>query len=366
MKKFKKILSLTLALALCLSVAVPAIAIDNEKDMQLYVYSKDCPAEFISFAKDHVGDFLLTSGYPDSGQIYLGVPFSFANAASNIFYFPIFDQNQIISLLRVFDSDNGDISGVLSPFLVEQLNSYAGLTTRTNPLRIVSSDKDIIFELDGQQEIVFSYPESFDEDEATPMSISDDLFSVVRCEPKSEVIIPDDISPYATVPNSKYLNLFPNVSNASTQSGNNWCTAYVAAAIMTYKGVSLSAYDVMRGIYGNPKPENSLSDAQVVLVANSYGFTPIEYGYTLSAQKLYEQIAADMPVYIGMYRTTSDGKVVGHAVALCGYNQTTAMYRIWNPWYNYYETIYSLFNYTPSEDSSKTYDYRDTIYNWQS
>ena len=53
-----------------------------------------------------------------------------------------------------------------------------------------------------------------------------------------------------------------------------------------------------------------------------------------------------------------------HAVVLCGYDDTSGMLRIWNPWYQYYETIYSLSNYVPAENRNRTYTYTKTIYNW--
>ena len=40
------------------------------------------------------------------------------------------------------------------------------------------------------------------------------------------------------------------------------------------------------------------------------------------------------------------------------------MMRIWNPWYECYETIYSLYNYVPYDHQSRTYEYVRTIYNW--
>ena len=54
-----------------------------------------------------------------------------------------------------------------------------------------------------------------------------------------------------------------------------------------------------------------------------------------------------------------------HAIVLCGYDNVSAMLRIWNPWYNYYETIYSLNNYVPFEHQAYTFAYYATIYNWK-
>lgn len=71
----------------------------------------------------------------------------------------------------------------------------------------------------------------------------------------------------------------------------------------------------------------------------------------------------DRPVYIVMHRQVGTEHAY-HAVVLCGYDDTSGMLRIWNPWYQYYETIYSLSNYVPAENRNRTYTYTKTIYNW--
>lgn len=369
----KRILSLILSVVMLVSLSSPAFAADNSGNFsaesghtKIYISSYDCPSQYIDFARNKIGEFLEASEFFGFSPCYLGNPFTFANDDSNVYYFPIFYSERIICVLRVYSNDKGNISGVLSKGFADELNAIAASTSATDPLHIYLSGSDVIFKTDSGEKTVFSYPE--DQMSSVKLSSKNDVLrtSVECSSEKSTQILPASEMQRGARGTSRYLNIFAsNGKPHETQGSENWCAAYVAAAILRYRGMNgLLAVDIMEYFYGNnPSTGSGLSIDQVYTYATVQGHYVSKTYSTLSYVRLCNEINYDRPVYISLRRTTSSGYAY-HAVALCGYNDTSAMMRIWNPWYDYYETVSSLYNYVPSEHRNYTYEYARTIYNW--
>lgn len=335
----------------------------------MFIYSHSCPTQYSVFAEETVGQFLNASEFAGLSPCYLGTPFTFANAGSDIYYFPIYYTGEIICILRVYSDANGNIAGVLSKGFAEELNAVAESTSATDPLKIFFDGKNVVFETQENKHTVLSYPTAAENRSVTStIEMGSDGFGAIECSPENSLAIaPPQISVFSTT-SSTYLDLFlGNDEPKETQpEGYSWCAAYAASAIMRYKGRSnIYAKTIMTYWYGDdPEPTDSISDEDVCSYVNLYGFVATLTNSTLSYTRLCNEIDNDRPVYLVMERT-QNGNHFYHAVVLCGYNNTNAMVRIWNPWYKYYETIYSLSNYVPFEDQSRTYVYAETIYNWK-
>ena len=135
-----RIVSILMVFALCLPYA-NAITIESGQlfDDALYVQSASCPSGYIEFANNNIGRFLAGTDpneLPQNGIITVGQPFCFMNVDSDIFYFPILCNNEIIFLLRVYPGSDAEYHGVLSKHLVNELNTIMPLTSYSSPLKL--------------------------------------------------------------------------------------------------------------------------------------------------------------------------------------------------------------------------------------
>ena len=374
----KRIISCLVSLAILLSLNSTVFAMDvntssssaaDTSSNTMFIYSHSCPTQYSAFAEETVGQFLNASEFAGLSPCYLGTPFTFANAGSDIYYFPIYYTGEIICILRVYSDESGNIAGVLSKGFAEELNTVAESTSATNPLKIIFDGKNVVFETKENKYTVLSYPTAAENLSVTStIEIGSDGFGVIECSSENSLAITlPQISVLSTT-SSTYLDLFLGANEPAETQPNwySWCTAYAASAIMRYKGRSnIYAEDIMAYWCGdNPDPSDTITVAEACSYANLYGFVATFTNSTLSYARLCSEIDNDRPVFLVMQRTVN-GNYSYHAIVLCGYNNISAMVRIWNPWYKYYETIYSLNNYVPSEDQSRTYVYIETIYNWK-
>lgn len=366
---FSWILSLMLISSVLLTAFVPNGHISknqssNLNNTDIYIYSLECPEQFVSFAENNVGYFIQSSEFATYSSCRLGMPFSFANTNSNIFYFPIYYKGSILCILRVYSDSIGNISGVLSKGFSDELNTISERTSSLNPLYIYENGNDIVFRINDYKWIIFSYPNNCEIEYADSTLTSNGI--IVECTESNSSIIN---TPHLAMPlsrNTTMLDIFgPNNRPYEVQVGNSWCAAYCAAAIMRYKGISgLSAYDIMTDIYGYlPATSTALTNQQIYDYVTGEGFDIEMILSTLSFSSLCAEIDNDMPVFL-MMRKGSPGAYTYHVITLCGYNNMSAMMTVWNPWYLFYETIYSVNNYVPANHSSLTYTYVGTIYNW--
>lgn len=368
----KKLLSMILSIAMLLSLSIAAFATDNDggffaesDSSRVYISSYDCPSQYVAFANEKIVAFLEASEFSDLSPCYLGNPFTFANTDSNVYYFPVFYSGRISCILRVYSNEQGDIAGVLSKGFADELNATAKITSASDPLYIYLHGSDVIFKTANTENTVFTYPDT--QWSYTRMNLAESASrTTVECSPENSTHISRPLDAQRSSPAPRYLDIFEaNGLPAETQGDTNWCAAYAAAAIMRYKGINgLYAVDLMEYFYGNnPPPEEALSDDQVYTYATMQGFYTSKTNSTLSFAQLCHEINYDRPVYIVVRRQVGNEHKY-HAIVLCGYDVTSAMMRIWNPWYDCYETIYSLYNYVPCYHQSRTYEYVRTIYNW--
>jgi len=367
----KRLLSLFLSLFMIFSLSTPAFAENNESlstendSTKIYISSYDCPPQYVTFATEKIGAFLNASEFSDYSPCYMGKPFTFANAGSNIYYFPVFYSRKIICILRVYSNEQGDIAGVLSKGFAENLNAVAKLTSITSPLHIYHNGSKIIFKSATTEATVFSYPEN--QANSDTICLSDtNLRTTVECSYENSSPISFSSESQRSTTSSRYLDIFESDGKPlETQGSDHWCSAYVASTILRYKGLSgIKAINVMRFFYGSsPSSSDALTMSQVNRYANAHSYITSLIDAPLSYVQLCAEINNNRPVFLCFARQ-SGNEYVYHAVALCGYNDTSAMMRIWNPWYDCYETIYSLYNYVPYDHQHITYVYDSTIYNW--
>ena len=116
--------------------------------------------------------------------------------------------------------------------------------------------------------------------------------------------------------------------------------------------------------YTNPTSNDSIGEAEVLEYAHLRGLWPTYYTGTLTNSALINQIVNNCPVYLRMQRTDNNNVKHYHAIVLRGYNNYSNTWSVWNPWDNFYDSFAMGGVYVPASNTSRTYYYYQTIYNW--
>lgn len=149
------------------------------------------------------------------------------------------------------------------------------------------------------------------------------------------------------------------------QKDQQWCAAFAMASILRYKGAgdSITAKAIVKYFYPNSTDlkNESISRTQLVKYAKSKGYSKTtNSSSTLSNSTVVSEISNSTPIYIGCAGTGSYEKK-RQAFVICGYNNTKSTYTVWNPWYDYTETM-SQSTKTYIVNASSSFKWDCTIY----
>lgn len=128
----------------------------------LYVRTLPCPMALAAYASDNLERFLLAelsdpASTVEDGILTVGQPFSFCNQGSDIFYFPVLLDGEIVLLLRTWKSGiTGEYGGSISAYLASELSALAPLTTPETPFSLVREGYDTTALIDGQAYLLHS------------------------------------------------------------------------------------------------------------------------------------------------------------------------------------------------------------------
>lgn len=362
---FKKGCCIFLLFVLVFTGAVmPASANDYEESNGFYVTANQVPNEVINYAVDNAYNFLVSRSDIDNidlNNVTMGTPFTIAAESINVdevYYFPIFLGEKVIYTFRVYE-DNAAYTGILSPYLAEELNKYMNTTTKSNPLSIYM-DSGKVMALQGGVINVLEEAHYGYEPIGNKVLFFADSFDVVNINDKIDLQISSDVSPMAAA--SKNLSL----DMLETQGSQSWCAAFAMSSILRYKGAGnvVTAKAIMKDTFPNSKDlENeSISRSQLVSYAKGKGYKKTkESSSTLSNSTVVSEIATNStPIYAGC-DGTGTYKKARHALVISGYDNNKSTYTVWNPWYSYTETIdQSSKKY--KVDSSSSFVWDVTIY----
>lgn len=228
----KKLLSLIISVVLLLTIVMTPVYASSP-DGELWLYTDDCPVEALEYAQERFLPHLISSVEGDSlnvGEtISLGQPFKIMSneAVINMYYFPVISDGTIIGTLRVYQTaeDPVEYAAITSQYLGRELQELRSCTSQNAPALLYMDNGNVMAQANGESRLLSSTPESGDpQGTAIPMTESTSICVTSAIQSVSST---DLISPTA---NSKYLNL----SIIETQGSNNWCAAYVTAAIIRY------------------------------------------------------------------------------------------------------------------------------------
>ncbi len=163
----------------------------RELPAELYVETKECPAEMIEYVKKEAADFVLsgTEGKIPSETVEVGMPFCYLNLETgyDMFLFPVLFDRQFQYVLRVSDY-NGMVSGTCSQWLAEELNSLSAAAAEETPAAFFLSNEYLYVEIGEERKILEEFPgEQRIEDEHLTGDSDIQTYTVNLKEPLVEV-----------------------------------------------------------------------------------------------------------------------------------------------------------------------------------
>ncbi len=374
----KKLVSLVLTIVMLLSVGTTALAFQDENfsDMNngnnLYISTGTVPQAVIDYAIENVAAYLIGYSSIDNFQlddIKMGQPFTIVKEKStdeDVYYFPIFLNNMIIYTFRVYLNENQQYTGILSPYLAQELNSYKNHTSITEPLVLLMDNMNLLGIQNDLVQILEKNHFNKNINKYTFTNIDFSLNDVVDITETIEFLVKPEIqtlSSQASI-NSRFLKL----DMKETQGNEPWCAAYATASILRYKGAGekITAEYIMREVYPDSKNlrEKSLNREQIVTYAKRKGYEKTkEVSIAINNDMVVSEIENDTPIYLACQGQGSY-KNFRHALVLCGYNNMNNTYTVWNPWYDWVELI-SSYGREYKVNSSGSYKWDRTIYQFR-
>lgn len=367
----KKFISLILAVMLLASVSIPAFAREAGSSPDFYVSTASVPQEAIDHVQSCIGSMI--DDLYDLNSVTIGTPFKIHNSNSELYYFVIYDNHEIVGTYRVYEI-NGRYTGIFneSASAIAGFETVAALTSHDSPAKIIAGNSNNLYALIGSDIYpIFQYPTDCGADASSINTLSSHITSD---ELESVVNVSDGISFDIPITRSSPPYKFLQIGWAETQaSGESWCMAYTTASILRFKtgnGVdTINARSIMEWAY----PDLSLSDlkkealstSEADKFANTFGINPSHTSSRRSYSQVVSDIKADNPlVFICDNLTT--GKKAAHAFVCRGYddNNGNSFYSVWNPWYDEFERIYTSDNIYTNFDASAKYQWSSTMYSW--
>ncbi len=340
----KKIFSLILCVCMCFSLVAPASLANDNISVGCYIATTQCPQGYIEYANNNISKFIFSvSDDLDMSSVSVGEPFAFADAGSDVYYFPILEGSTIKYLFRVYP-DGDSYSAAISKVLAAEINEIAKSTTVNNPMYLRNIDGKLTACVGENEYVMFEYPEDMQVSQMSARNNSE--LSIVNAKSNSGLQI-------SSVQSRDIFHTI-NLDITEIQDEDQWCNAYCLAAIIrTLTDRNANAQGLVYAVLGvgtstdTPFPWNKIE-----FVANGCGLNATVLDTTTTNSTLISEIYADRPCIMGM--TSSIGN---HAVVLRGYS-TQGLWSIWNPWFSYCEYYSVNGSYVPSGFPSSMYSFR--------
>lgn len=345
----RRIISLLCCFIMAMSIPSTAFAADNNAS-NCYIATTECPAEYISYASQNISQFVSSLDNDlNYNSIEIGTPFAFADAGSDVYYFPVICDGHIEFLFRVYP-DGDTYSAAISPFLAEELESLASYTSSNCPMYLNLVDSKIVATIGSRSFTLFEYPENMAVLNNASSRILTASYSVVNAKLPSNIAV--------SIRQTRDVYEYISLDITEHQTNESWCTAFCLAAIYrTQTNYSTNARDVMtRAIGSNPSintafPWVSDNGVKMRTVSRQFGLNPTVKTTTVSSSVLIAEINAGRPCLVAM-----ESGSIKHSVVLRGYT-SLGTWGIWNPWYEYFESYSMSGTYVPTGYTAATYSF---------
>ncbi|MGL5254560.1 MAG: hypothetical protein ACRC9L_06170 [Brevinema sp.] len=155
----KKIFSRSVAALLTMIFAftmgflpVSASASNLNTNNGFYLATEEVPDGVLTYAQNNIYKFLLARSEEENvnfSSITMGSPFTFGSntyESTDVFFFPVFSDGQIIYTFRVYMDETG-YTGILSRYMAKELNNYRYSTSQSEPLYIYMEAGNVLARL---------------------------------------------------------------------------------------------------------------------------------------------------------------------------------------------------------------------------
>lgn len=367
-KNLGKILSLALVLAFLLTPmrsyaeepSSPVLEGETVAD-SLYVLSENCSEEILNeginlssrlvLSEVEQGNLILTSDV----DVEVGQPFIFEGDGVNsikLYNFPIFIDQNIEYIVRVYlDPVTETYEGIISQDLTLGLESLKNKTSKDLPAKILV-ENGAIYSIIGDEKIklLSNSDPNFKETAVKNRMVQTDGIEnqeiINISENKEKINIPQSMN------RALASNYFLSLDMKERQGSLPRCTCYTSAAVVRYvTGKSYVTQQTAYNYYGT----NS-NNGNVARFMNAYGAYYTSVSGTLHSTTIKTNIYNNKPIVIAAYGY-GDRAGASHSLVIRGYSDSSWTYSVWNPWYNYYESMsYNSKTYVTSNAGGYIWD----------
>lgn len=335
---------------LCTTILTVNANEDNNADETLY-YKTISYQTADDYVKRNVGDFLssemkITNFNLNDVKIGKGIYVEdFIEENLPLFYYPIFINNKLEYIFRIYDDGTGNYTGAFGKNLVTEVLENASNNAEHAKRWAVSNGNELTVTENGDYKVIIKSKQEESVDEEVISNFRAKRNSV---EFENTNIFTSDID-FVKYPSSRAYWVY-NISYVETQGNQQWCYGFVTTmAIRTIAGNSVKTKD-MAAAYG-VKPEKGFTTEQVKKYSSKYGVSYAGlYSGTITATTVYNEVSK-WNLVLGSYQSGN----YYHALLLHGVDGSKV--RIWNPYNKYSEWITNIKTYNGSGRSWKMYAY---------
>ena len=294
----KKILSVVFCSLLAFSMNSFTGAKAEENDMLYFKTIKSEVAD--TYAKETVYDFLIAENTIKpilNEKITMGQGIyvqETSNESIPTYYYPIYIDNKLTYVYRIFDDGTGNYTGIFSENFVDDLTKYAGNTPEDAP--IISLDpqnNQELFISDNGTTIVNSKTGSVEAFRTKAEFRSASAFKPVDISDKTSFFV----KPQTRATSYNYML---NINIVETQGSTNWCFAYVTATALRYKGKNVRASTITN--YFNLGTQTALSVDNAKKYCKTKGVTyDGRYSGSIMNSSLHGYLRGGAIRYLGLW-----------------------------------------------------------------
>ena len=294
----KKILSVVFCSLLAFSMNSFTGAKAEENDMLYFKTIKSEVAD--TYAKETVYDFLIAENTIKpilNEKITMGQGIyvqETSNESIPTYYYPIYIDNKLTYVYRIFDDGTGNYTGIFSENFVDDLTKYAGNTPED--AAIISLDpqnNQELFISDNGTTIVNSKTGSVEAFRTKAEFRSASAFKPVDISDKTSFFV----KPQTRATSYNYML---NINIVETQGSTNWCFAYVTATALRYKGKNVRASTITN--YFNLGTQTALSVDNAKKYCKTKGVTyDGRYSGSIMNSSLHGYLRGGAIRYIGLW-----------------------------------------------------------------
>lgn len=119
----------------------------------LFIITEEVPAEAIKYMREHIAG--ICNGLYPLDMVTVGEPFVVKGHDTDLYYFLIYSNGELVTSYRVFQIENGGYSGILDeselPQFLDGFKELMDITTSRSPAKIVVGEYEDMYAVAGDK-----------------------------------------------------------------------------------------------------------------------------------------------------------------------------------------------------------------------